>query len=556
MKSARRLLLLSGASRAALSLDFTTGSLDSRITFSRPSLATMYDSTGKLTFCPNNLLTYSATPSNAAWFKISSTVSGNIVSFTGAPGAFQHIGQSISPAPTAGDTFIWAAQLSGSGTLSLDGNAFSGSVLCTLSATPTWFFVKVTNTSGSPQVRIMSNPGNTATGVTVHDALCARVTYETSIRSQDQVTTTSAAYYGPRFDYNPSTLAARGLLIEEARTNICTYSEQFDNAAWFLTNATVTANATTAPNGLATADALFETAATGYHSITVASTIIATVSGSSYTFSTYIKANGRTKGYLSVVQGGGYVIFDLTAKTNVFGGNGTNETVVAQSIQELLDGWFRLSITSSFTGAANVRPVIGINNDSNASSYTGDVTKGFYVFGADVEQGAFATSYIPTGSSSVARSADSVSITGLSFPNAAFTLLHSFEVGQSSGSFQLGDFYYSTTPENNRLNWYGDNTVLNFFYKSGGASQFSDSFSTVAANTRYKFGLAVTTNDAAKSRNGSAAASVGTTFAMGSSINSLKLGGNYAGVAGQTWHASLAIYASRLPNTRLQALTT
>ena len=58
----------------------------------------------------------------------------------------------------------------------------------------------------------------------------------------------------PRFDYDPATLAPRGLLIEEQRTNLLLRSEEFDNASWAKTNATITVNATTAPDGTTTAD--------------------------------------------------------------------------------------------------------------------------------------------------------------------------------------------------------------------------------------------------------------------------------------------------------------
>ena len=50
----------------------------------------------------------------------------------------------------------------------------------------------------------------------------------------------------PRFDHDPVTLQPRGLLIEEQRTNLLTYSEDWTNAAWNKTNITVTAAATTA----------------------------------------------------------------------------------------------------------------------------------------------------------------------------------------------------------------------------------------------------------------------------------------------------------------------
>ena len=71
----------------------------------------------------------------------------------------------------------------------------------------------------------------------------------------DYVPTTSAAVYGPRFDYDPVTLAAKGLLIEEQRSNSLTYSEQFDNAAWTKqANVTITVNSIASPDGTITAE--------------------------------------------------------------------------------------------------------------------------------------------------------------------------------------------------------------------------------------------------------------------------------------------------------------
>ena len=68
----------------------------------------------------------------------------------------------------------------------------------------------------------------------------------------------TAAINAPRFDYDPVTLESVGLLIEESRTNLLTYSEQFDNAVWTKSNASITANAIIAPDGTLTADKLVE----------------------------------------------------------------------------------------------------------------------------------------------------------------------------------------------------------------------------------------------------------------------------------------------------------
>ena len=69
---------------------------------------------------------------------------------------------------------------------------------------------------------------------------------------------TAAAYYGPRLDYDPVTLQPKGFLVEEARTNLLLRSEEFDNANWTKSRATVTANAATAPDGTSNADKLVE----------------------------------------------------------------------------------------------------------------------------------------------------------------------------------------------------------------------------------------------------------------------------------------------------------
>ena len=184
-----------------------------------------------------------------------------------------------------------------------------------------------------------------------------------------------------------------GVVPATGRRNLLTFTEQFDNAVWAKQQTTITSNTTIAPDGTTTADALFEAANINFHGIAVSSTVVVASSGQTYTASFYAKANGRTKGYISTVNGGGFAVFDLVAKTIVFGGNGTNETVTAQTITELSDGWFRLTITSTFSGAANVRSALGLSNDLGLSSYLGDITKGVFIWGAQLEVGSTATAY-------------------------------------------------------------------------------------------------------------------------------------------------------------------
>jgi len=193
----------------------------------------------------------------------------------------------------------------------------------------------------------------------------------------------------PRLDYDG---AIPHLLLEPSRTNSQTYSEAFNS--WSKTNTTVSSNANIAPDGNTTADLILETTTSGVHSVNVG-----TYSGLSgtYTYSVFAKYNGRNLQIYSdnTSRFAARVIFNLQDGTIVQEDNGTGK------IEAYKDGWYRCSVTgaigstSSFTVA--LRSVSG-----TTTSFAGDVTKGFYAWGAQMENGAYVTSYIPnltTGSS-------------------------------------------------------------------------------------------------------------------------------------------------------------
>ena len=103
----------------------------------------------------------------------------------------------------------------------------------------------------------------------------------------------SVAADTPRFDYNPITLVCKGLLVEEARTNSLTYSEDFSAAtgAWTNTRLASTTNSGTSPDGLNNANAVIEdSSANNTHLLERTSSFTA---GTTYTFSGFFKANGR-----------------------------------------------------------------------------------------------------------------------------------------------------------------------------------------------------------------------------------------------------------------------
>jgi len=212
---------------------------------------------------------------------------------------------------------------------------------------------------------------------------------------------TTAAINEARFDYNPSTLAPLGLLIEQSSTNLLLQSQTFDNAYWTKANTTISADATTAPDGTQTGDALIESISLSAHQIYRVSLGTA----NTYTFTMYAQPKGRTQIQIEQ-ESGGNSRFTLT-------GNGTALALGANtvSIANVGNGWYRCSTTFTTTAAFGI--YIGLYN--GGISYLGDGTSGAYIWGAQLETLAFPTSYIPTTTAQVTRGSDNPSMIGSDF---------------------------------------------------------------------------------------------------------------------------------------------
>ena len=218
----------------------------------------------------------------------------------------------------------------------------------------------------------------------------------------------------PRFDYDPITLLCKGLLIEEARTNLLLRSQEFDDAAWPKTNLTVSANAIVSPNGTLDADKLVEnTAASVDHRTQQLQTILTTTA---YTGSVYLKAAERTIVDVLIYRGATFAGASVNLSTGVASAplspavTNLSATTVVTNVG---NGWYRVLIPITSDGlSGGVR--VTLTNGSSVQ-YTGDGVSGCYVWGAQMEAGAFATSYIPTAGSQVTRTADVAVMTGANF---------------------------------------------------------------------------------------------------------------------------------------------
>jgi hypothetical protein len=237
----------------------------------------------------------------------------------------------------------------------------------------------------------------------------------------------TAASGAARFDHNPTTLESLGLLVEEARTNTLTYSNEFTNAAWSKSNSTITPNSALAPDGTFTASKLVEDTATANHVIGRG-----VIQNTYKTATVYAKAAERSwvaLYYFDTARGvAAAAIFNLS--------NGTisRSPNCDSSIESLANGWYRLRMgRQANSGAAFYMSILqgDVVPDYSGTtySYTGNGSSGILIWGAQVEDSvSFPTSYIPTTTATVTRAADVATLanTGSSiFPTSAFTTVNS-----------------------------------------------------------------------------------------------------------------------------------
>lgn len=361
----------------------------------------------------------------------------------------------------------------------------------------------------------------------------------------------------PRIDYDPVTMACKGLLIEEARTNLLTYSEQFDNAAWTKTRSSITANAATAPDGSTTADKIVEDA-TASNSHFIAGPVVSTVSGTAYSLPIFIKSAERSwvfiTGHSSSFGSGVFAFFNAAT-----GAVGTTAGCTA-TCTPVGNGWFRASITATATvTGSQVAYQLNLTTGDATYSHTGDGTSGLYIWGAQIEAGAFATSYIPTVASQVTRAADVASMTGANF---------SQWYRADEGTFVVqGDVTFSGSTYPTLLD-VDDGTWSNTIYVSsrsatttgrmeaavGGTSQVAVDSTTLVSGSPFTEAVAYKLNDYALSVNGNAA--VTRTTATVPTVDRLRIGcerGTSNFINGHI--ARTAYFPKRLANGELQALT-
>ena len=356
----------------------------------------------------------------------------------------------------------------------------------------------------------------------------------------------------PRFTHHPITLESLGLLIEEQRTNLVRVSSNFSDAKWTPNNATVTANATNAPDGTNTAQLI---TASSTSEVGFTDTSINATTNTTYTSSIFVKQNTARYALLRLLPASGNANcwFDLQTGTVSL----ADTAIVSATITPYPNGWYRISATATVGSSVVVQNRFDFRIASSSGGYSTISGQSAYMWGAQVEVGANPCSYIATTSATVTRAADNCYIDGSNFSRWYNPFLGTVYcdgytplavVTPSNGYFY--SFYNSTLGGGYSFSAQILTTgSLLMQYRNAG--NFDISLGTLTSNTRSKLASSLETGLACASYNNQFYASNSSTSLP--TVNTLYIGNQGSGFFLNAPIKRLAYWGVKLP--QIQKLT-
>jgi len=404
------------------------------------------------------------------------------------------------------------------------------------------------------------------------------VTRNTAARRFDSAGLVASVASGiPRLDYYTSggVTGCPALLVEPAATNLAFHSEIWASGNnWTLdavTRVTGSTSAFLAPDGTFTANALSPTSANVFHGLYSNSPTQNTyISGTIYTQSAFFKQGTGVAGryvQLTYTGGGqftqnGYANFDLQLGTVAVVSGTSADTNRAARIENYGNGWYRCSFTATCNVAGSgvgVLPVlVNASGNTRAQSFAGVTGDILYGWGAQLETGSVATSYIPTTAGTGSRSADVISVSGAV----------SGAIGQTEGVLYC-EFEFPNADKGDviRIDSGSDANVVEFVSVNSTAQRArikgsSGSFinlvanpANMAINTRFKIAIGYKTGDFALYINGVSQSTDASAVTFNAAFNRVLLGPDVAAGRKVVRIFAAALYPTRLTNAELASLT-
>jgi len=346
----------------------------------------------------------------------------------------------------------------------------------------------------------------------------------------------------PRIEYNTDG-TAKGLLIEEARTNLSPNSNF--NGGWTLLHSSLETDAAVSPDGTNNAVKLKVDTNSSFHSVREI------VTGGTYAVSVFAKAGEydgiQLTGANSTDDHACFNLVDGTAYHT--GTNASNAT-----IEDVGNGWYRCSAIIPVTdGRLYIAITDGVSTAWMPSFAGANATDGIYIYGAQIEAGSFPTSYIKTTGATATRALDIPQINVSNFIN------------KSAGTF-LATFNY-TDPTNVAPNYVlGGPSNVRVFYNNVGTSHWQSfdgsavtTFGAVDSGEVYKLAVAIKTDsNISTAKNGDIVATSTSGTALMTNIESsplLAIGGGDASQKLNGHIKSITYYPRRLTDAQIQRLT-
>jgi hypothetical protein len=349
------------------------------------------------------------------------------------------------------------------------------------------------------------------------------------------------------------TLAPKGLLIEESRTNLLLRSEEF-NTSWSISSAALVVNTAVAPDGTLSSEKLitnaaaingqvFQSVSKAASAVTYTSTVFAKA-GEWNTVGIYVSdsASFSNRADINVNLVTGLVTSAGAARGTFTAGSGT--------VTSVGNDWFRISLT--FTSSTETQLLNRIYSLDSVAT-TGDGASGIFLWGAQLEVGSFSTSYIPSVASQVTRAANSASMIGNNF--ARWYNVNAGTFYAQSDSFGTGTrritFASDGTDSNRIVQSFTASTNLGFVITSGNLQAQMSVSGTGAANTA----LAYATDNFAFARNATLDTDSAGTVPVG--LTQMQIG---AGLTAATSPLNgtisrIAYFNRRLADSELQGIT-